>query len=301
MARLVPLALALAASSAARIELDFSTASIAESNLGGEGPDGGEERILYQGVGTVDGESLDLEVREVSVAGNDYMAHNTASTMINGDFGQINMKADREATFEFCFLYTATGEQAVLEEFGYVYHDFDSGNNDRERLRAAGYSEYLTSESLSDADGPVPTQLDIVDLDDGRTQFTSTEKGIGKDNAADPDNLTELQKSRMVQLRYTNTACVTLSYSIILGDADEPAFASQDYGRNFLFEVVGPLVPPWVYAPPSPPPVPPPPSPPPPTPPPPSSPPSSPPPPPPRAGQNPSQCVVDPDTGRTVR
>ena len=296
------------------IQLDFADATIVHSNLGGEGPDGGEERILYEGVGNVDGTSLDLEVREVSVAGNDYMAHNTASTMIvrvqpiplppppstplpalthtpplahalalspeqNGDFGQINMKADREATFEFCFLFTASGEQAVLEEFGYVYHDFDSGNDDRERLRASGYSEYLTSEDLADADGPVPTQLDITALDDGRVQFTSTEKGIGKDNAADPDNLSDLQKSRMVQLRYTNTACVTLTFSIILGDADEPAFSTQEYGRNFLFEVVGPLVPPWVYAPPSPPPVPPPPSPPPPTPPPPSPPPPTPPPP----------------------
>ena len=230
MLRLAPLALALLSgtASAATIQLDFSTATIAWSNLGGEGPDGGEQRILYEGVGTVDGAGLDLEVREVAVEGNDYMAHNTASTMINGEFGQINMKADREATFEFCFLYSDSGEQAVLEEFGYVYHDFDNGNSDRERLRAAGQSEFLTSEDLADADGPVPTQLDIETLDDGRVQFTSTEKGTGKDNAADPDDLSALQKSRMVQLRYTDTACITLSFTILVGDADEPAFASQN-------------------------------------------------------------------------
>ena len=133
MLRLAPLALALLSgtASAATIELDFSTARIGWSNLGGEGPDGGEERLLFEGVGTVDGAGLDLEVREVAVEGNSYMAHNTGSTRINGDFGQINMKADREATFEFCFLYSDSGEQAVLEEFGYVYHDFDNGNDDR--------------------------------------------------------------------------------------------------------------------------------------------------------------------------
>ena len=122
MPRLAPLALALlrATTTSATIQLDFSTASIVHSNLGGEGPDGGEERIMFEGVGSLDGTSLDLEVREVAVEGNDYIAHNTESTMINGDFGQINMKADREATFEFCFLYADSGELAVLEEFGYV-------------------------------------------------------------------------------------------------------------------------------------------------------------------------------------
>ena len=151
--------------SAADVQLDFSGATMTHSNLGGVGPDGGEERILYEGVGTTDGISLDLEVREVATAGNaDYMAHNSASTMINGHFGQINMKADREATFEFCFLYTDSGQQAVLDDFGYVYHDFDSGTNDNERLRASGQAYYLTSDDLADADGPVPTQLDIVTL-----------------------------------------------------------------------------------------------------------------------------------------
>ena len=281
--RTLALTLVVISASAADVRLDFSGATMTHSNLGGEGPDGGAEGILYEGVGTVDGISLDLEVREVATAGNaDYMAHNNASTMINGHFGQINMKADREATFEFCFLYTDSGVQAVLDDFGYVYHDFDSGTNDNERLRASGQAYYLTSDDLADADGPVPTQLDIVTLSDGRVQFTSTEKGVGKDNAADPDDLTVQQKSRMLQLRYTNAACVTLSFSIPIGDVDEVAFTAQSYGRNFLFEVVGPLVPPWVDTPPGAPPSPltvPPPSPPPPSPPPPSPPPPSPPPP----------------------
>ena len=303
--RVLPLALLLGVGFSAEVHLDFSGATMTHSNLGGEGPDDGDEKIRYEGVGDIDGVGLDLEVHEVAAdAGYEYMAHNSASTMINGNFGQINMKADREATFEFCFLYSSSGEHAVLDEFGFVYHDFDNGINDHERLRASGQAYYLTSDDLADADGPVPTQLDITTLDDGRVQFTSTEKGIGKDNAADPDDLTELQKSRMLQLRYTNTACVTLSYSIPMGDADEAAFAPQGYGRNFLFEVVGPLVPPWVYASPTAPPMPPPPIPltsPPPVPPPladfappPSPPPPSPPPPPPPSPPPPSPTPAPP-------
>ena len=50
----------------------------------------------------------------------------------------------------------------------------------------------------------------ISTLDDNRTQFVASTRGYGGDNAQDPDDLTDLQKSRMVELLYVNTQCVTM-------------------------------------------------------------------------------------------
>ena len=86
--------------------------------------------------------------------------------------------------------------------------DFDQGGALTERLRLSGFYDYITSEDLED--GAVPTELDISTLDDNRTQFGASTRGYGGDNAQDPDDLTDLQEARMVELLYVNTQCVTM-------------------------------------------------------------------------------------------
>ena len=49
---------------------------------------------------------------------------------------QINLKADHEATVQFCFQDSASGADAPLESFSFVFHDFDNAKTElRERLR----------------------------------------------------------------------------------------------------------------------------------------------------------------------
>lgn len=86
--------------------------------------------------------------------------------------------------------------------------DFDQGASLTERLRLSGFYDFVTSEDLDV--GAVPTELDISTLDDNRTQFVASTRGYGGDNAQDPDDLTDLQKSRMVELLYVHTHCVTM-------------------------------------------------------------------------------------------
>ena len=57
-------------------------------------------------------------------------------------------------------------------------------------------------------DPPVATTLEVTQLADGRMQYVSTETGIGKDNAQDPADLTDVQKSRMVRVNFESKSCL---------------------------------------------------------------------------------------------
>ena len=263
--------------------LDFFNAELTQNNLGGAGPDGGAAEMRFGGVGEWRGAALDLVVTAVE----GYVPYNTDVNMINGKFGQVNLWADHEATLQFCFEDSSSGDAVQLDDFAFVFHDFDNaGELLRERLRVGGMEEYRTSVDL---DPPIETQLEVEELDDGRVQFYSTERGVGGDNAQDPDELTDLQQSRMAELVFVRTDCVTMSFATTKPGEDEPTqdTAGMQFGRNFLFSGGGGLTYECVYAtdpqppvPPSPPPPPPNPPGPSPPPPPPGSPPPSPPPPP---------------------
>ena len=60
----------------------------------------------------------------------------------------------------------------------------------RERLRVGDFLYYQTSDEL-ELDPPVPPELNVTPLADGRTQFYSTTSGVGADNAQDPESLTD--------------------------------------------------------------------------------------------------------------
>ena len=185
--------------------------------------------MRFQGIGEFDGGAIDLVV----TADSDYVVCSADENRINGVFGQINMCSDREATMEFCFRDSATDAPVTLATFSFMLHDFDNGRTLRERLRVDGFHDYLTSDDTSG--GAVPTEIEISTLDDGRTQFSSTTRGYGGDNAQDPHDLTDLQEARMVELRFVSTSCITMSYAILGLDDDEPSFTTTQWGRNFLF------------------------------------------------------------------
>ena len=94
-------------------------------------------------------------------------------------------------------------------------------------------------------DPPILTELTVDKLGgDGAVAFTSSTKGIGEDNAVNPDALTNQQKARAVTLNYQYKSCIVITFSVPAIDA-EPQYAvtsgtkydgsKYDYGRNFLF------------------------------------------------------------------
>ena len=66
-------------------ELSFFGATISKSNLGGYGPDSGEENLRFEGVGqTASGFSIDLVVTALD----GYEPYNTERNIVNGVFGR---------------------------------------------------------------------------------------------------------------------------------------------------------------------------------------------------------------------
>ena len=111
--------------------LDFFNANIVQNNLGGVGPMTGAEELRYQGVGQFQGNSIDLVV----VATSAYDANSPTNNGKNSQFGLINLRNDRAASFRFCFQNGETNENVVLDSFSFVFHDFDNGKTAKERLR----------------------------------------------------------------------------------------------------------------------------------------------------------------------
>ena len=66
---------------------------------------------------------------------------------------------------------------------------------------------------------------------DGWTAFESSSVGTGKDNPADPLDLTALQKARAVTLYYQNTACFEIALACIPPGADDATMTAQDVRR----------------------------------------------------------------------
>ena len=247
--------------------IDFDNAELTHSNLGGFGPDTGDENVRFAGVGQWvpslgdDTITMDLVISEFSSTAG-YEPYNTERTMINGKFGQINMGAERSALLQFCWQDSTTGDPVVVDKFGFVFHDFDNGGYVcKERMEVGplrnpetdcdletecneascqcGMIGYSTSDAL---DPPVETELSIgtAEVTYGASAGTwvrgeSSTIGIGGDNAADPDDLTTLQKKRMFAVDFAQTDCVKMRFAILAPDAEDVTNESPiTYGRNFL-------------------------------------------------------------------
>ena len=109
-------------------KLQFEGSEVSQNNLGGEGPDSGDENLRFPDIGRVSDASndvndqIDLVVTEIS----GYVPNNVLQNKVKGDsFGQINLLADRETTLEFCFEKPKNqgGEKVVIPSFGFVFHE----------------------------------------------------------------------------------------------------------------------------------------------------------------------------------
>ena len=98
------------------------------------GPDkDAPEALEFENVGTFDGKTINIVVKVVSAPGS-YLNHikegdyqewlKFPTNRVNGNFGQINLKQDREADFQFCFIDNSTRTPIELEKFSFTFHDF---------------------------------------------------------------------------------------------------------------------------------------------------------------------------------
>lgn len=206
-------------SSAARLchGLNFTTATVSHSNLGGQGPDDGAETLVYESVLVQDGVAVDLIV----TASSPYFPNSALKNGIHGGlFGIINVAVNSAVDLTFRFV-DRQGAPVTVNPFFFTLYDIDQGMDhaSRESVTARGFSEYRVAEE---------TELRIEVLGDDSATFTSSLRGGKVDNPTHPFALTNAEKERTVVLKFPATSEFSLSFS-------ESSYADEDQGRNLLF------------------------------------------------------------------
>lgn len=160
---------------AAAAAIDIAASTVTHSNLGGYGPDSGDETLVFSNAGTTpDGTDFDISI----AADSGYAVNNANANGIgNKVFGKINILTNSSgvsSAFTFSLVDSATQQPVVLDEFAFSVYDFDMGaSNNAEFAIASGY-DYHKLEST--------TEIAVEAEADGRTRFSATEVGTGSDN-----------------------------------------------------------------------------------------------------------------------
>jgi hypothetical protein len=182
-------------SSSAAANLDFSTATLEQSNLGGLGPDSGAEELRYGSIGTVQGQSLDLVVTTLGA----YAVNNNGMNGRYGKFGRINTKASSPlamSDFKFSFVEAGTSNEVVVPEV----HLILAVKGGVERFASKNFAGYVTDMS---------TKLTADLSADGQAMFTASEQ---VPVPANPMAVTEAQRAMEVMYFYKNIASLELSF-----------------------------------------------------------------------------------------
>lgn len=220
--------------------LDFAHATVTHSNLGGAGPDGGPETLVYSGVFHSHGTDIDLVISATSpytpnlLNANGGVLHNG----LHGGFGVINIACDGSVDLLFTFVDQDSGAAVTPPPFLFTWFDADHGmaHESRESITVNGFSSYHITDLSS---------LEIVEVGEGLGELalaegegaatiTSTMRGGKVDNPTTPLHLTRLQADRTLALLFSGKP----SFSVTLA---ETGYANPQ-GRNFYFSGSSALV-----------------------------------------------------------
>jgi len=200
--------------------------NVLRNNLGGAGPDAGEEGILFGGV---------LAGKDLLVSASDAYTPNmlnpAGGVLRNGvrqGFGVINMASGSAVNLDFTLKDSVTGGDSA-DTFVVTFFDGDHGmaHESREGLTINGMSNYIVDDD---------TELEITETatDDaslangvGVATFTSTLRGTKEDNPVSPMALTGLQEQRSVEAYFENKAAFSVTLT-------ESGYVNPQ-GRNIFF------------------------------------------------------------------
>lgn len=202
--------------------MSFSEASTVVSNLGGKGPDQGEEMVKFTNVFPWSNSSVDLEV---TVDGA-YWPNNNTKNGLNGEFGNINLKAGASSSFRLKFFKGNTTELWTAPPFFFSVFDMDQGRMGAiERIMVQGYTWFKVG-GISEVRPKEPNTLEDPkeELND-TISFQSSTWGVEMDNPQHPLALSARQLNRTVTWMMPSISEFVMTYTVSPGLG----------GRNFLF------------------------------------------------------------------
>jgi hypothetical protein len=168
------------------------------NNLGGIGPDEGEEGMIYHAVFHMKDESGIEIAKKVTVAVHAMSAYVQKDKTFNGlrgKFLSILMEAHQNLTFKISVKDTDTNEPLVLPYFSISFFDLDMSKKkgSAEYVIAHGFDHYYVAKGA---------RVNITDVGDGK-KFMAAEIGTYKDNPEESEALDLLNKAKGVTLQYT--------------------------------------------------------------------------------------------------
>jgi hypothetical protein len=175
-------------------------AELLHNNLGGKGPDKGEEGMMYRaGVymkdvdgNVIAGKGLKIAIHATSpyegFPKNDFNG-------LHGKFLSILLKSGKSVNISVGVFDEETNEPFTLPYFSITFFDLDMSEK-------KGSAEYIIARDFKHYYVANGTQLNITGNDDGSTTFHATQIGTGADNPEESEGLTPVSKSKGVTLQY---------------------------------------------------------------------------------------------------
>jgi len=181
---------------------------VLHNNLGGHGPDKGEEGIFYEvGLFLRDkfGDKLSDIVGNIAIhATSPYISKGNNYNGIHGKFMSIAIRPGTNLSFSIGAYDQEKKAPITLPYFSITFFDIDEGpeHHGSEYIIAQGFEHYYIAKD---------SQVNVTHTKDGATMFHATQRGEGSDNPNESEALSPVMKSKGVTLSYFNRAAANFT------------------------------------------------------------------------------------------
>lgn len=170
--------------------LIFHGFSVIRNNLGNNGPDAGEEGLVYEDVFPNSGDKVNLIIN----AAPGYAKAADRNNGVNNKVARINLVTGGKAELVFNFVDANTGSPKTVGPFYMSYLDFDEQQQTgkaREMVTISSFDSYTLTDT---------TIVNAQENGDGTVKFSSTTWGTGQDNVQDTHSMTQEQLDKSVSV-----------------------------------------------------------------------------------------------------
>ena len=195
--------------------LNFSDAHVVQSNIGGQGPDGGPTILCLNNVGVLPNR---LRFDLVISSDEDYRAEDSSMNGVHGAFGCVNVQAGCTTEIRFDALEQASGLPATLADFVLTFYEIETSEIGETRQTISVYE-------VDDFKVDGNSELATHHHQDGSIEVAGTLPSSGPPPSDPSKPLTEQQAKRAVSFHFKQHTGVAVTLGVGHGDG----------GRNFLF------------------------------------------------------------------
>mmetsp|Transcript_81375 Transcript_81375/g.239018 ORF Transcript_81375/g.239018 Transcript_81375/m.239018 type:complete len:552 (-) Transcript_81375:272-1927(-) len=189
---------------------------VLHSNLGGHGPDKGEESIVFvsnHSKGGVTVKRLAFKITATSPYSPGWTQMNGLSHGLVGKYGQVTIKPGTSVTLKIRTFDLESGELVDMPTAAFTFFDLDEDKGHEA-------SEFITVGSFDSYELTNDTEVTKTHNADGTVTFKASTQGTFDDNPVDPLLLTEQQKNRAVTVRFSNAKEVTVTIGATVAPSD---------------------------------------------------------------------------------